>query len=59
MAIIIIEDVPKDAKDKECRRAKAFGATSCKVIKDEGDTVDLEVVFPDKEKHEDRIARSD
>ncbi len=58
MAIIIIEDVPKNAKDKECKRAKAFSATSCTVIKDKGDTVDLEIVFPDKEKHEDRVARS-
>lgn len=57
MAIVIIEDVPKDQKSVECDRAKAFGSTSCRVIREEGETVDLEVVFPDKEKHQDRTAR--
>ncbi len=59
MAIIIIEDVPKDQKEEECARARVFGAISCKVVKDHGDMVDIEIVFPDKEKLQDRITRTE
>lgn len=57
MGIQIVEDVPSNRWKDDCKTARLLGATGCRVIKDNGETVDLEITFPDREKSAERDAR--